>query len=576
MQALELLPGWELCPFGHDAQDVIKSNPWGSHALLFASGSGCLTFACIGGYAGNCARNMCASLRCSLTRSVSLGDLVYANNGFVIAGAKYWSKSPQDDILLRRRAQSSGSPHVSAAAPASPPKATASSELPQALPTSPAPMSHQELAAAELIEDALRLHGPDQDLCVQYCAARAPKQTQSVAQPSSLTPMVQQKRDDLWQHLQKKGFRESHIDVAIERCNFDALSLRAAFTWCCEFIQRELDSPGKPPQPLSQAPLTTSWKTSSQREQIGAQGHVSDVTVKKRVRMFLKDSGYAAELIEAALMLHGPDADLCAQYCAARTPKQTQSVARSSSLTPMVQHKRDVLWQHLSKKGFREASIDVAIERCNIDVLTVSTAFTWCCEFIQRELDPPGKPPQPLSQAPLTTSWKTSSQGEQIGARAAVSEATVMSNLIRTFLKNMGYPVELIEEALKLHGPNTDLCAQYCEARAPKHVTIERCNIDALIDIRAQLKSMGYTDQQVDTAFARGCSDLDACVQYLLSAESSSKASSHAPAPAPGGGGAGATTSSKMVISCDGRQLVNVDCALLNPVPPSTVTLTRF
>jgi hypothetical protein len=151
MLAIELLPGWELCPFGHDAQDVIKSNPWGSHALLFASGSGCLTSACIGGYAGNCARNMCASLRCSLTHSVLLGDLIYANNGFVIAGAKYWSKSPQDDILLRRRAQSSGSLHVSAAAPASPPKATASSEVPQALHTSPAPMSHQELAKRALL-----------------------------------------------------------------------------------------------------------------------------------------------------------------------------------------------------------------------------------------------------------------------------------------------------------------------------------------------------------------------------------------------------------------------------------------
>ena len=86
---------------------------------------------------------------------------------------------------------------------------------------------------------------------------------------------------------------------------------------------------------------------------------------------------------------------------------------------------------------------------------------------------------------------------------------------------------------------------------------------------------MGYTDQQVDAAFARGCSDLDVCVQYLMYAESSSEASSHTHAPYPGGGGAGATTSSIIVISGDGRQLVNVDCALFNPVPPSTVTLTR-
>ena len=317
-------------------------------------------------------------------------------------------------------------------------------------------------------------------------------------------------------------------------------------------------------------------RMSSQREQIGAQGGVSHATVKQRVRTFLKDMGYSVELIEDAFRLHGPDADLCVQYCAARAPKQTQSVAQPSPLTPMVQQKRDDLRQRLSKNGFRDAYINVAIERCDIDAMSVSSAFTWCCAFIERELDPPGKLSQPLSQAPLPTSWKISSEEEQIGARAAVSEATVKSNLIRTFLKNMGHSLELIEEALKLHGPNTDLCAQYCEARAPKHVTIERCNIDALIDIRAQLKSMGYTDQQVDTAFARGCSDLDVCVQYLMYAESSSEASSHAHAPYPGGGGARATTSSIIVISGDGRQLVNVDCALFNPSPPSTVTLTRL
>ena len=61
----------------------------------------------------------------------------------------------------------------------------------------------------------------------------------------------------------------------------------------------------------------------------------------------------------------------------------------------------------------------------------------------------------------------------------------------------MGYAVELIEDAFKLHGPNQNLCAQYCEARA-------------------------------------------------------------------------------MVDSGDERQLVNVDCALFNPSPPSTVTLTRL
>jgi hypothetical protein len=171
----------------------------------------------------------------------------------------------------------------------------------------------------------------------------------------------------------------------------------------------------------------------------------------------------------------------------------------------MVQQKRDDLWQRLNQNGFREAHIDIAIERCNIDALSVSSAFTWCCEFIRRELDPPGKPPQPLSQAPLATSWKTT-------------------------------------------------------VAAPA------------LDIRAQLKSIGYTDQQVDAAVTRGCSDLNACVQYLLSAESSSKVSSHAPAPAPspGGNGGGATTSSKMVISANEKQLVNMECVLFETLssPP--------
>ena len=247
-------------------------------------------------------------------------------------------------------------------------------------------------------------------------------------------------------------------------------------------------------------------RMSSQREQMAYP------TVKQIVRMVLKDMGFSADLIEDALRLHGPDADLCVQYCAARSPKQTQSAAQPSPLTPMVLQKRKDLRQCLQRMGYRQAHIDIAIERCNIDALSVSTAtaFTWCCEFIQRELDSPGKLPQPLSQAPLTTSWKA-------------------------------------------------------KVAAPA------------LDARAQLKSMGYTDQQVDAAVTRGCSDLDACLQYLLSAESGSEASSHAPAPAPspGDGGTGATTSSKMAIYANERQLVNMDCALFNPVPPSTVTLTR-
>ncbi len=177
----------------------------------------------------------------------------------------------------------------------------------------------------------------------------------------------------------------------------------------------------------------------------------------------------------------------------------------------MVQEKRNLLRQHLQRMGFRDAYIDVAIERSNIDAesVTTATAFTWCCEFIKRELDPPAKPPQPLSQAPLTTSWKA-------------------------------------------------------KVAAPA------------LDIRAELKRMGYTDQQVDSAVTRGCSDLKACLQYLLSAESSYKASSHAPAPAPStSGGGGAATSSIVVISSNERQLVNMDCALFNPSPPSTATLTR-
>jgi hypothetical protein len=209
---------------------------------------------------------------------------------------------------------------------------------------------------------------------------------------------------------------------------------------------------------------------------------------------------------------------------AKQTPSNAPTSSHQGSQVPATTE--ESISQQLRDQGWTEAGISAAMY--TVKQRTGKVSLQDCMNFLQQysyaykrqdiapratqtlELDPPGKPPQPLSQAPLTTSWKTT-------------------------------------------------------VAAPA------------LDFRAELKSMGYTDQQVDAAVTRGCSDLDACLQYLLSAESSSKASSHtpAPAPSPGSGGGGATTSSKMVISCDERQLVYMDCALFNPVPPSTVTLTR-
>ena len=49
---------WELCPWSHEAQDVIMNNPWSSQALVLASGIGCQTSACHGGFPGNAATDM--------------------------------------------------------------------------------------------------------------------------------------------------------------------------------------------------------------------------------------------------------------------------------------------------------------------------------------------------------------------------------------------------------------------------------------------------------------------------------------------------------------------------------------
>ena len=77
---------------------------------------------------------------------------------------------------------------------------------------------------------------------------------------------------------------------------------------------------------------------------------------------------------------------------------------------------------------------------------------------------------------------------------------------------------------------------------------------------RNQLKEIGYTDQQVNSAVAKGYSDVESIVQYLLSVEPVSKAPAPS-APAPSSHPLAAAIGA--AVSADGQLLV---CAFVLPV----------
>jgi hypothetical protein len=139
---------------------------------------------------------------------------------------------------------------------------------------------------------------------------------------------------------------------------------------------------------------------SSRGEQSGAQGAVSDVTPKVKVRTFLKDMGYAAELIEEALKLHGHDADLCAQYCAPRSTKQTPSAATE-----------EIIAQQLRDQGWTEDGIKTAVyhvkQRHNgkVSLQDCISYLRPCSSFFKRS----GTPPR-ATEGPSAPEVQSSSQ----------------------------------------------------------------------------------------------------------------------------------------------------------------------
>ena len=93
---------------------------------------------------------------------------------------------------------------------------------------------------------------------------------------------------------------------------------------------------------------------------VGAQGSVSGVTVKHRVRTFLKNMGYSEKRVEEAIQECGPYADRCVEYLDARALAQTKSVAQQPLLTPFTQQKRDDLRRLLQSRGHKDVHIKIA------------------------------------------------------------------------------------------------------------------------------------------------------------------------------------------------------------------------
>jgi hypothetical protein len=256
---------------------------------------------------------------------------------------------------------------------------------------------------------------------------------------------------------------------------------------------------------------------------VGATGSVSDVTVKHRVRTFLKNMGYSAELVDEAIK-NCRDADHCVQYLDARAPKQT--TGKQPLLTPFAQQKRDDLRRQLQSRGCKDAHIKIAVANCKIDAMSSGQAFSECYRLIEEELVPVDNLSLRESEAPSPTAvasnWK-----EKVASPALAN--------------------------------------------------------------RAQLKHMGYTDEQIDTAVTQGYGDLDSCVKYLISLESSagqqptpltSAQTTTTPNPAFAAKGSVASSlassQSDTGVSSDGTLLVNHPALSLH-VPsrnPSTITVT--
>ena len=168
-----------------------------------------------------------------------------------------------------------------------------------------------------------------------------------------------------------------------------------------------------------------------------------------------------------------------------------------------------------------------------------------------------------------------------ISAAAQIVATERLKSSLREHLGRQGYKNAHIEHAISLidfEDPGVKLQTMYArcvqiivqlESRPPKAMgsTVSYRDVAATPvfgvvtpGARNQLKEIGYTDQQVNSAVAKGCSDVESIVQYLLSVEPVSKA----PAPsAPPPSSHPAAAAIGAAVSADGQLLV---CAFLLPV----------
>lgn len=168
-------------------------------------------------------------------------------------------------------------------------------------------------------------------------------------------------------------------------------------------------------------------------------------------------------------------------------------------------------------------------------------------------------------------------------AAAQIAATARLKSSLRYHLDKAGYRQAHIEQAISLIdwealGMTLAIAYAQCvqiivqlESRPPKALgsTISYKDVAktpvfgvASAGVRNQLKEIGYTDQQIDSAVVKGYSDVESIVQYLLSVEPVSKAPIPSPPPSSSHPAAAAIGAA---LSSDGLLLVR---AFVSPVFP--------
>jgi hypothetical protein len=79
--------------------------------------------------------------------------------------------------------------------------------------------------------------------------------------------------------------------------------------------------------------------------------------------------------------------------------------------------------------------------------------------------------------------------------------------------------------------------------------------------VAPELKQMGYSEQQIDSAIGKGCTTLESCVEYFLSLDQETSKRSKADQP-------DASSPFQATISEDTKQLVNAEAPCISWRPP--------